>query len=89
VREVDGEVIVLDMVREKIHQLNATASMIWRHYQTGAERQDIVHRLAAEFDVGRDVLDRDVQDMFERFRELGLVVPAREDDLCSAPQPLK
>jgi hypothetical protein len=35
-REVDGEIILLDTESNLVHQLNKTASLIWRKCQEGA-----------------------------------------------------
>jgi len=73
VREVDGEILVLDPERDQVHQLNATAGLIWRHYQSGAEIDEIARRLLTEFDVDEDRALNDVREALENFRRLELI----------------
>lgn len=73
VREVDGEVLVLDPDRDQVHQLNQTAGLIWRHYDSGAEIDEIARALAMEFDVDEDKAQRDVRKAVDEFRRLELI----------------
>jgi len=73
IREVDGEILVLDSIADQIHQLNESASMIWRLYAAGTDVPEIVETLASKFDVDKDVVERDVATALARFRELNLV----------------
>ena len=73
VREVDGEVLVLDTAADRIHQLNSTASWIWRLFDSGATVPDIADSLANEFDLDKHKAEADVLETLCRFRQLNLV----------------
>jgi hypothetical protein len=74
VREVDGEVVVLDVETDKVHQLNATASFIWRLCEEGQAPEVMARRLAERFDVAESVAFQDASVIIEQLRALGLVV---------------
>ena len=73
VREVEGEVLVLDTEADQIHQLNTSASMIWRLHAEGMAANEITIALVSEFDIDHDTADRDVEAALARFRELHLI----------------
>jgi hypothetical protein len=73
VREVDGEIVILDTVSNRIHQLNATASAIWRACDPPASVGQIAAVLADLFDVGQHVATADAQAALEHFRALDLL----------------
>jgi len=72
VREVDGEVLVLDTEADRIHQLNASASFIWRQLANGASAEEIAEHLANEFDVVEHQVQRDVAEILGQFVDLGI-----------------
>jgi hypothetical protein len=73
VREVDGEVLILDTAADRIHQLNASASVVWRLYESGGNVADIASALAIEFDVDKLRAEADVKVALEQFRAVGLI----------------
>ena len=73
VREVDGELLVLDTRANRIHQLNSTASLIWRRLREGREPDAIAAELAVEFDVDAVTALRDVTETLSQFRALELL----------------
>jgi hypothetical protein len=74
VREVDGEVLLLDTESDQIHQLNRTASLIWRKCAEAASADEIATLLAREFDVEGDIALRDVTETLSRLRALNVLV---------------
>lgn len=76
VREVDGEILLLDTESDQIHQLNQTASFIWRSCDGTAPAEVIAARLAKKFDVEEDIAWRDVIETLGRLQALGLIVEA-------------
>jgi hypothetical protein len=77
-REVDDELLLLDTEWNRIHQLNKTASFIWRKCDEVASATELAELLAKEFDVEQDVALRDVGDMLDRLRALDLIVETIE-----------
>ena len=73
VREVDGELLVLDTEADQIHQLNSTASEIWRLHQDGLDAKEIADALANRFEVDKDKVVIDVSQAIQDFRARGLL----------------
>jgi hypothetical protein len=73
VREVDGEVLVLDAEADRIHQLNPSASLIWRLYDSGADAAEIASTLAIDYDLDKHKSYTDVKAALEQFRALKLI----------------
>lgn len=73
IEEVDGEVLVLDDENGYIHQLNDTASFVWRQIDGKSSCEEIAERLADAFEV--DVADaaKDVAVLIEKFHEMNLL----------------
>ena len=72
-REVDGEILLLDIESDQIHQLNRTASFIWRKCDELGSVDRIATVLATEFDVEEHAAIKDVSDTVDRLRALKLV----------------
>jgi hypothetical protein len=72
-REVDGEILLLDTESNLIHQLNTTASFIWRICQEGASAGEIAARVAENFDVEEDIARADLEKTIDQFRALKIV----------------
>jgi hypothetical protein len=72
-REVDGEILLLDTETNLIHQLNRTASFIWRKCQEGASAGEIAESLAENFDVEEDKARADVERAIEQFAAMGII----------------
>jgi hypothetical protein len=73
VREVDGEVLVLDSVADRIHQMNATASLIWQLAVRGMDPVEIAKVLENQFEVNNDIALTDVRETLAEFRKLQLL----------------
>ena len=56
-----------------IHQLNQTATLIWRKSGEGLSAQATARLLAENFEIGEDVARRDVAHTLEKLRALNLV----------------
>ena len=74
VREVDGEILVLDLRTNQVHQFNPTASFIWKRCAEGLTSQGIAAALAGEFEVDEETARRDVEETLDRFLSLKLLV---------------
>ena len=70
VREVDGEILLLDTESDQIHQLNSMASLIWRNLKEGASASEIARRLAEQFDVDENIALADVEDILGKLGAL-------------------
>jgi hypothetical protein len=76
VREVDPEVLLLDTEADQIHQLNQTASFIWRRCEEVGSAEELAALVAAQFDVGQDLILKDVIETLDKLRALNLIVEA-------------
>jgi hypothetical protein len=74
VREVDPEILLLDVEADQIHQLNQTASFIWRRCEEVGSPEEMAALVAAEFNVAQDAVLKDVIEMLNKLRALNLVV---------------
>jgi hypothetical protein len=83
VRVIDGETVVLDRKRAKVHQLNRTASYIWSRCDGKATVQEIVRQLAESFDVDLKTAMRDVMAAVWQLRKLNLLEPSDESAVLS------
>ena len=73
VREISGEILVLDTRSNQIHQLNRTASFIWRLCSERATPQAIASALATEFEVHEQTALEDVLETLSKLRSLKLL----------------
>ena len=73
VREVEDELLLLDTESNRIHQLNRTASQIWRRCDI-ASPDSIAAELVREYDVDEEQALSDVVHTLETFQALNLVV---------------
>jgi hypothetical protein len=59
-REIDGEIVALDLDRSLYLAANATAARLWRELDAGTTEPRLVECLVADFGIDRDVAARDV-----------------------------
>jgi len=72
-REVDGETILLNEKKEQIHQLNHTASFIWKSCNGKNTIDDIVKLLKEEFQTESGDIETDVNNTIASFKKLNLL----------------
>jgi Coenzyme PQQ synthesis protein D (PqqD) len=73
IREVDGEILVLDVASNLVHHLNPTATFIWRLCADGASAEEIAERVAEAFDVDIEAARRDTQALLAALHGLRLI----------------
>ena len=59
-RELDGEVLVLDLRTSLYFGMTGTAARIWQLLEAGHAEDDIVGTLSREYDAPRDAIAEDV-----------------------------
>lgn len=74
IREVDGEVIVLNHRLGEIHQLNATASFVWNLCDGQKSVEDIISLVAREYGGSAVEVDMDIRRVIVQFLEKELLV---------------
>ncbi len=73
-KDAGDETLVLDDRGGLVHQLNRTASFIWRQCDGAASTAEMAALVACKFDVDDAVAARDVAALLRRLCELKLVV---------------
>jgi hypothetical protein len=68
--------MILDCTRGLVHQLNGTASLVWKGCTGNRSVHDIAAEVAATFDVSIDTAQRDVETTVRQLAELRLLVDA-------------
>lgn len=72
-REVDGEIVALDLRSSTYLGLNRTGAILWTTLARGATRQELLDRLTADFDVAREAAGRDVDEFVASLEAKGLL----------------
>jgi Coenzyme PQQ synthesis protein D (PqqD) len=73
VQDLESEVLVLDTEADKIHQLNQTATFIWRHVEEAPSEEKMAELLAEAFEVEKQIALRDVLETLNQLQALNLV----------------
>ncbi len=73
VKEIDGQTIVLDRSRDKLHELNTTAGFIWRCCDGKTTVAEIVAATAREFDADPGTVERDVAEIIGKLADMHLI----------------
>ena len=72
-QEVSGETVLLDLGSEAYFGLDEVGTRIWSLLNEGRNSAEMVEVLLGEYDVERDVLERDVLELLASLLEAGLV----------------
>ena len=75
-REIDGEIVIISPQDSQVHELNATASLIWKHADGTQNQTEIAAKVAAAFDVAFETARKDVTELLELLDEKQLIVTA-------------
>ncbi len=78
-REIDGEVVVLDVERSHYLNLNPTGCVLWVMLAEGATERQLVDKLIAEFEVTEPTAQADVKAFLASCRENGLLADTEPD----------
>ena len=77
VRLVEHEAIILDREANQVHQLNATASLVWQRCDGQHTAVQIAEALTGAVHVDLETARAAVVTALRRFAELGLLRPGR------------
>ena len=72
-RELDGEVIALNLETGTYFGLDLVATRVWQLLQEPARLSAVCDTMEGEFEVERATLERDVLALVDRLKEKGLV----------------
>ncbi|MCS7150796.1 MAG: PqqD family protein [Endomicrobia bacterium] len=72
-REIAGNIYIVDSKNSLLHQLNETATFIWRCLLSGKNLEEIVHKVCLEYDVEPEIARHDVEEIVTEMINKGLV----------------
>jgi hypothetical protein len=67
-REIDGEIVVLELGRASYIQLNRSAGLLWRSLSSGATAASLAAGLMTAFGIDRQTANADVAEFLEMCR---------------------
>lgn len=76
-REVDGEMVIISPEDSQVHELNETASLIWKHAESESE-EELAERISAEYDVSLEAARADIGELVAALEQKQLVFLATE-----------
>jgi len=72
-QEVDGETVLLDLASESFFGLDPVSTRVWQLLNEGASRENLIDTLLEEYEVEREVLEKDVSELLNRLVDAGLI----------------
>ena len=72
-REIDDEVVALDVETATYLSANASGLLLWRSLSDGATREELVSRLVAEFEIDEERAGADVDAFIGELSQRGLL----------------
>lgn len=70
---LDESVLILEPKTKKAHELNSVASFIWQKLDGAKSKEQITALVAEEYDVGIEVIQKDVDKFIETLEEGQLI----------------
>ena len=74
-KRVDDEIVLVHLETNRIYELNRTAAFLWDALAAGSTQAELEERLALEFDVERDELAREIDELLRQFTSERLIRP--------------
>ena len=72
-QEVSGEMVLLDLASENYFGLDEIGARIWGLIESGSSIGEAMDTLMEEYEVERDVLEKDVENLLGNLLEAGLI----------------
>ena len=72
-KRVGDEIVLVHLETNRIFELNRTAASLWDALAAGSTRGELEERLAVEFDIERDALAREIDDLLGQLTSEGLI----------------
>lgn len=73
-REIDGEIVIISPEDSQVHELNETASLIWKHADGAHGIEEITARVSAVYDVPPEAARKDVAELIAQLDEKRLLI---------------
>jgi len=75
-REIDGAIVIISPEDSVVHELNPTASFIWKQLNSNHSTGEIAQQLADEFEVSRETALADTKELLESLAGMRLLCAA-------------
>ena len=75
-RELDGEIVIISPNNSVLHELNETASFVWKQLDGRRSGAEIATSLAVQYDVKAEDALGDIETLVEELASRQLLVPA-------------
>ncbi|MEF3279871.1 MAG: PqqD family protein [Elusimicrobiota bacterium] len=72
-REIDGEIFIIDSINERIHELNETASLIFRLINKNKKIPEIVDIILDKYEIDRKTCENDLKYLLSEFIKRGII----------------
>lgn len=77
-REVAGSWVVIPIGEKSVDfngmmNLNETGVLLWRKLEKGAEKEELVAALTAEYDVSAEIAAKDIDEFIEKLEKAGCI----------------
>ena len=76
VQSVDDEMLLLDLSKDQIHQLNPTACFIWSKCDGNKSELELANLLVEQYDIDHQTASNDVAKILQELHKLELIEPA-------------
>ena len=71
-QQLDGELVLYDPNRDVVHNLNATARLVWEHCDGELDLDGLIMEITDRYGVSSERARRDVEHLLKQFQDLGL-----------------
>jgi hypothetical protein len=72
-QELAGETVLLDLASESFFGLDEVSTRVWQLLRSGTGQAQLVETLLDEYEVKREVLEKDVGQLLGRLCDAGLI----------------
>lgn len=72
-QELAGETVLLDLNSENYFGLDAVGTRVWQLLNDGQDESGMIDILLDEYEVEREVLERDLAELLDRLNAAGLI----------------
>jgi coenzyme PQQ synthesis protein D (PqqD) len=80
-REIDGEAVIISPEDSHVHELNETASLIWKHADGKQSVDEIAARVATEYEVAIQVARADVRELIAALSAKHLLLAPKSEEV--------
>lgn len=72
-QELAGETVLLDLTSENYFGLDAVGTRVWQLLSEGQGKADMIKTLLLEYEVEREILEKDVSELLNKLDQAGLI----------------